>query len=287
MGKMRIMKYGEFSIPYRTAQDVQKRVFKKENDTPISLQALGLLVNLLSYEEREDERVDGKDWELHKTELYKRFGKNKENSVRSAWNDLVESGYIIEFKYRVGNKWDYVYFVRKTPFSPEEKAEILDNAEKEFGEIWGLDFQDLKMKTSKSRDNLKDLDINKSKDLYKDINKNIDDDKRTSSPVHTDEELNVLISNFREETKEELSERSFKSVVKKVLDKYRQGKIEMSFRDYLATSLINKIEELDLRRTKDSAKKELRSTQKQNLTTRLNNFTVSENLPFYDWLNED
>ena len=121
----------------------------------------------------------------------------------------------------------------------------------------------------------------------KDINTNIDDDKRTSSPVHTDEELNVLISNFREETKEDLSERSFKSVVRKVLDKYRQGKIDMSFRDYLATSLINKIEELDLRRTKDSAKKELRSNRKQQLTNHLNNFTVSENLPFYDWLNED
>ncbi len=60
------------NLPIATAQAVQKN-----NENPISLEALGLLVNLLSYPST---------WELHKTELYKRFSKNKESSVRTAWN---------------------------------------------------------------------------------------------------------------------------------------------------------------------------------------------------------
>lgn len=117
----------------------------------ISLQALGLIVNLWSY--------NTETWELHKTELYKRYVKNKEASVKTAWNELMEAGYIIEYKYRAGKKWEYEYYYRITPFTAEERAEILEYAKQEHGEIWGLDFQDLKMKTSKPRDN-KDI-INK------------------------------------------------------------------------------------------------------------------------------
>ncbi|MFC8574465.1 hypothetical protein ACFUCO_13720, partial [Heyndrickxia sporothermodurans] len=144
MAKMIQLPYNsDIIVPTATAQAVQKN-----NEKPISLQALGLLVNLLSYPTT---------WELHKTELYKRFGKNKEESVKSAWNDLMSANYIIEFKYRVGKKWEYVYYFRKVPFSPEEKAQILDKAKDEYGEIWGLDFQVLKMETRKSRGNQKPL----------------------------------------------------------------------------------------------------------------------------------
>ena len=129
------------SVPISTAQAVQK-----DDMNPISLEALGLLVNLLSYPST---------WELHKTELYKRFAFSKETAVRKAWKDLTTANYIIEFKYRVGKKWEYVYYFRKVPFTSEEKAQILDNACSEHSEIWGLDFPDLKMRTSKSRDNQK------------------------------------------------------------------------------------------------------------------------------------
>jgi hypothetical protein len=128
-------------VPKATAQAVQEN-----HENPISLEALGLLVNLLSYPST---------WELHKTELYKRFANNKESSVRSAWRSLMNANYIIEFKYRLGKKWEYVYYFRKVPFTEEEKTEILAHAEKEYGEICTLDFQDLKMKTSKPRDNKK------------------------------------------------------------------------------------------------------------------------------------
>ncbi|KWW22731.1 hypothetical protein AS888_00015 [Peribacillus simplex] len=234
-------------VPSATAQAVQE----KGNENPISLEALGLLVNLLSYPTK---------WELHKTELYKRFGKNKETSVKSAWNDLMNANYIIEFKYRSGRKWEFVYYFRKVPFTSEEKAEILANAEKEYGEIWGLDFQDLKMETSKPRGNQKTI---LNKDPIQNFNNNnidnIDDDKRTfptgkDSAIHNEESINSIIHNFREATKDELSDRSFKAIVRKVVDKYNQGKVT-SFRDYLATALTQKIEELELRRQKNTQTK--------------------------------
>ncbi|WP_062350017.1 hypothetical protein [Bacillus kwashiorkori] len=114
-------------VPVETAQSVQAN-----RQNPISLEALGLLINLLSYPPT---------WELNKTELYKRFAKHKETSVRSAWNDLLAANYIIEFKYRVGKKWEYVYYFRKVPFSPEERDEILAAATIEYGGVWRLDFQ--------------------------------------------------------------------------------------------------------------------------------------------------
>lgn len=55
------------------------------------------------------------------------------------------------------------------------------------------------------------------------------------STNHNEDSIDLIISNFREATKDELTERSFKAVVRKVVDKYNQGKVN-SFRDYLATT---------------------------------------------------
>jgi hypothetical protein len=280
MAKMIQVPYqSDIIVPVETAQSVQKN---REN--PISLQALGLLVNLLSYPT---------SWELHKTELYKRFGKDGERPVRTAWNDLLEANYIIEFKYRVGRKWEYVYYFRKVPFTVEEKAEILAAAEKEYGEIWGLRNEVPKMKSSKRRGNQdpllkQDLLLNNKKQ-YIDYT---DDDKRTSpseeaSAIHNEESINLLISNLRESTKDELSGRSFKAVVRKVIDKYNQGKVN-SFRDYFVTSLVNKILELELRRAKDAAKEQLTQSKQQRFQKKVQELEQQElknDLPFYDWLN--
>jgi hypothetical protein len=239
-------------------------------------------VNLISYPST---------WELHKTELYKRFAMHGERSVKKAWNALMDANYIIEFRYRSGRKYEYVYYFRKVPFSNEEKAEIIGNAEKEYGEIWGLQNADLKMKTSKRRGNQKPL-LNKNPLLNTnnyDIAK-IDDDKRTpdgDSAVHNEEEVNLLISNFRESTKGDLSDRSFKAVVRKVMDKYNQGKID-SLRDYLATALANKIDELELRRTKDAAREQLKMRSQKRIQEKkqeLENQPIRK-VPFYNWLED-
>lgn len=252
-------------VPIETAQAVQKN-----RKSTISLEALGLLVNLLSYPTK---------WELHKTELYKRFAKHGEKSVRTAWNDLVENNYIIEFKYRIGRKYEYVYYYRKVPFTQEEKAEILDNAFKEYGEIWGLQNGDSKMETAKGRDNQNNI-LNKNNILN--IKDNIDDDdKRTSSLNKND--INLIISNLREATKEDLTDRSFNSVVRKVMDKYNQGKI-ISLRDYLSTALIKKMEELELRRTLDEEKRKILEQTKETRENRIRNMEISNEVVFYNWL---
>ena len=110
--------------------------------TELSLQALGLLVNMWSYPVEK--------WELHKTELYKRFTKNKETSVRSAFKELVDNNYMIEVKYRKNGRNEYDYVYRSFPFTEEEKTKLMEDLARDYGEISTLDFQDLKNKTSKS-----------------------------------------------------------------------------------------------------------------------------------------
>ncbi|MBG0969236.1 hypothetical protein [Bacillus sp. SRB3LM] len=114
----------------------------------------------------------------------------------------------------------------------------------------------------------------------------IDDDKRSFSSLSLNEEqLNIIVNTLRDATKDELTDRSFKSVLKKVMDKYNQRKIS-NFRDYLITALVNKIEDLELRRIKENAKKQL---QKDKLDRNIITRTLSEHeytgkVPFYNWL---
>lgn len=114
----------------------------------------------------------------------------------------------------------------------------------------------------------------------------IDDDKRTHS--HNEEEINLIISNFREATKTELTDRSFKAVVRKVIDKYNQGKVN-SFRDYLATALTRKMEELELRKEQAKAKEELSEDKQRRLQQKANKLRKTEikrDVVFYNWLEE-
>jgi hypothetical protein len=71
------------------------------------------------------------------------------------------------------------------------------------------------------------------------------------------------------------------------MDKHSQGKVS-SFRDYLVTALIKKIEELELRRAKDQAKEGLKMNSQawiQEKKQKLEQQPLKQ-LPFYDWLNE-
>lgn len=108
-----------------------------------------------------------------------------------------------------------------------------------------------------------------------------DDDKRTSSAEHKDKLIDMIVSYLQEETKDQLSGRSFNSVVRKVMSKYNQGKITKGkFRDYLVTALDNKINDLELRRQKEDAKKAaMESREKQPVISR-------EPIEFYDWLSK-
>ncbi len=118
----------------------------------------------------------------------------------------------------------------------------------------------------------------------------IDDDKRTSpsesSAAHSEEELNMIISTLRKATEDELTNRSFKSVLRKVMDKYNQGKVH-SFRDYLMTALAKKIEELELRRVKEAAKSATKQPRRlDQIENEIKEYKHSGDLPFYNWLEE-
>ena len=64
---------------------------KQLNENPIIFRSTGLLLNLWSYPDT---------FEVHKTELYKRFAYNKETAVKRAWKCLIDTGYMIEYKYQ-------------------------------------------------------------------------------------------------------------------------------------------------------------------------------------------
>lgn len=134
-------------IPNSTAQAPEV----SKNESTISLQALGLIVNLWSYNVEE--------WELHKTELYKRFGQNKEASVKRAWDELKEHGYILEYKVRNGRNPDYIYFYNIEPMSEQEKAKCDEQILEEYGKFTTLDFPVWKNQTGNTR--LETLGVNK------------------------------------------------------------------------------------------------------------------------------
>lgn len=81
----------------------------------LSLQAIGLLAYLTSL-------PDG--WQVHKTELHKRFKMNGKTSVATAWDILIKQGYILQFKKRNGRSFDYSYYHFHEPFSEEDIKEI-------------------------------------------------------------------------------------------------------------------------------------------------------------------
>ncbi|MEK4444318.1 replication initiator protein A [Niallia sp. FSL K6-0077] len=156
--------------------------------------------------------------------------------------------------------------------SEKQNSRIPESGELEFHKSDTIKNDFIKTNSIKTENNTKDKDIH-----------NIDDDKRTSSATLTEDDINLIISNFREATKSDLTDRSFKAVIRKVVDKYNQGKVN-SFRDYLATSLITKIENLELRRQKENAKQQMKSDKKI-ITDRLNNVEIKK-VPFYNWLED-
>jgi hypothetical protein len=280
------------------------------NDKEATLQAKGLLSIFLS---------NTKDWEIHMKEIISR-SKNGRDAHYKVINELIELGYFARIQV-VGKHFEEMIYL----FSDEKEdvANEIENLKKwaeENGKTLLIEYKTVKKrKREKAGDsnenpfpenqdtettNTENKDNNNTKNnntknkvnnnIYKDY---IDDDKRTSSneeisPIsHNDDMINLIISNFREATKDDLSERSFKAVVRKVIDKYNQGKVN-SFRDYLATALANKIYDLELRRAKDKARENLKTAKEQLIQEKIQKLEQLEKKPYvrrvplYNWLEE-
>ena len=189
--------------------------------------------------------------------------------------ELEKRGLITIEKRKNGGKFERnLYFIEAVPVPKDTDSEPcpkISGTENSSTENWGTI-------------NISSNNISLNKNNNNNINTLIDDDKRTkSSSTHNEKEINLIISNLRESTKEDISNRSFNAVVRKVVDKYNQGKVN-SFRDYLVTALVRKIEELDLRRMKDKTNQELIQNKKQRIVDRLNNQKIIEDIPLYNWL---
>ena len=280
------------------------------NDKEATLQAKGLLSIFLS---------NTKDWEIHMKEIISR-SKNGRDAHYKVINELIELGYFARIQV-VGKHFEEMIYL----FSDEKEdvANEIENLKKwaeENGKTLLIEYKTVKKrKREKAGDsnenpfpenqdtettNTENKDNNNTKNnntknkvnnnIYKDY---IDDDKRTSSneeisPIsHNDDMINLIISNFREATKDDLSERSFKAVVRKVIDKYNQGKVN-SFRDYLATALANKIYDLELRRAKDKARENLKTAKEQLIQEKIQKLEQLEKKPYvrrvplYNWLED-
>lgn len=86
---------------------IPRQLLQAPEKDDMSLEALGLILNLKSYKD---------DWVIRKTELYHRYPFNKERSVRNAWNDLEKCNYAKTIKIREGSKYNYHYFYDIVPF---------------------------------------------------------------------------------------------------------------------------------------------------------------------------
>lgn len=78
----------------------------------LSLQAIGLLAHLVSLPD---------DFEIFKTVLYRRFSKNGRRSVGTAWNELVENKYIVQFRKKDDKgSWEYIYYFSQEKFTDDD-----------------------------------------------------------------------------------------------------------------------------------------------------------------------
>ncbi|MEB8265365.1 hypothetical protein [Mammaliicoccus sciuri] len=157
----------------------------------MSLQAIGLLCNIRSYADT---------WDLHKTELYKRYAKNKEFSVRSAWDELVENNYIIQLKVRDGSKWVYIYYANVHPFTQEEIQEI-ERSEggktvKKFAAPYSKKETEKKDKQSDEKEQPSASSEDKSREVPIDLGDYFEGDEKSKRQSDDEEIKEVEVSNL-------------------------------------------------------------------------------------------
>ena len=284
-------------IPNETAQASQAKINKVENENPIPLEASGLLLNLWSYSD---------NFELHKTELYKRFAYNKETAVKRAWNFLMDAGYIIEFKYRDGKRWEYVYYVNVLPYTEEQKRIILAESIEEYGEIRGLANGDLESKTPKRGPQTPEISNTISKqDLIKEIQTKekeiIDDDEagqfsvndyafrefvsrweKTHPSIFDNDTYNAIYQKMHEFKLSRFTYSEAKAQYLYMQKRTESGKLELGdYASYFVCGIKKK------RKSEKSAIMQEKINQASNKSTRPKNNRESNNkkeLPFYNWL---
>lgn len=296
-GKKRTFEREYVQVPNETAQASQIYINKQLNENPLSLEAQGLLLNLWSYPDT---------FEVHKTELYKRFAYNKETSVKRAWKCLIDTGYMVEYKYRDGKRWEYVYEFSILPFTEEQRQIIWQEATEEYGKIWGLDFPDLKMKTSNCGPQEPEISNTLPKqDFIKEIlikEKEIIDDDETGQFSVNDFAFREFVSRWEKTHPSIFDNDTYNAIYQKMHEfelsrftyseakaqylymqkRTESGKLELGdYASYFVCGIKRK------RKSEKSAIMQEKINQASNKSTRPENNRESNNkkeLPFYNWL---
>ncbi len=247
-------------------------------DSRLSWKAKGLLGYLLTKPD---------NWTVRRADLIK-HATDGDKSVRTAIDELRKYGYLTIKRIKkdnghwAGTLWEYDDVPMFEVDDVEEEPQTLEPQGIEpYADFGHMEKEHVEKGTHISNTDFSNTYISNIKDI------DDDDKKRTEgSPSHNEENIDLTISNLREATKDELTDRSFNAVVRRVVDKYKQGKVN-SFRDYLVTALSNKIEELELRRLKDEEQQKARESIKQEAETRLMSVDHQRKVvPLYNWLEE-
>lgn len=98
---------GKLTSRKRPYEVIPRELLQAPERIDMSLQALGLLLNLKSLSD---------NWEIRKSNLYKRYPFNKESSIRKAWSELEKCNYAKEIKKREGSSYRHYYFFDIVPF---------------------------------------------------------------------------------------------------------------------------------------------------------------------------
>ncbi|MGM0199478.1 hypothetical protein [Enterococcus sp. DIV1314a] len=99
---------GYESIPRELAQ----------NET-LSYEARGLLISIVSYPE---------SFKLYKSELYKRSIKNSRRKIDKCWQELIDEGYVLQFRKRDGKSFIFSYLFSMEPFLVEDIIHLFEEA---------------------------------------------------------------------------------------------------------------------------------------------------------------
>lgn len=115
-------------------------------DKNLSLEARGLMVYLQSLM---DEEVEN----LTKTVLFESFKTNGKRQLARMWDELIEQGYLLQFRRRNGKYYEYHYMFSVSKYPTEDLAQILNEGRK-------LGFLYYRKEMLKE-DDMKNIDISK------------------------------------------------------------------------------------------------------------------------------
>ncbi|MET1995582.1 hypothetical protein [Enterococcus faecium] len=97
-------------------ESIPRELSQNEN---LSYEARGLLISLASYPD---------NFKVYKGELYKRSEKNGRRKIDRVWEELVNEGYILQFRKRQKTTFIFSYIFSMDPFNVEDIVSIFEEA---------------------------------------------------------------------------------------------------------------------------------------------------------------